>query len=147
MTRRSHTNDVHLGGHRSHIFGNGEVDPFSRAYSNKSSSKPTVLHAAVLDQRIAAVSLEGCLSDWVSVVRTPISLNQMGNVVQGALEVADLPDLASLIAPRSLSIRSPVDARGDPLSGKTMEQIFGVVREAYRRAKASDRLSLEAGSR
>ena len=106
---------------------------------------PAVLTAAVLDQRIAAVSIEGGLTDWVSVVRTPMSRNQMGNVVQGILEVADLPDLASLLAPRPLTIWSPVDAEGILVSARLLEQVYGVVRGAYRRAMVSDRLEIEAG--
>jgi dienelactone hydrolase len=107
---------------------------------------PVVLHAAVLDQQIKQVTIEGAVISWDNVVRTPISKNQFANVVPGALAYYDLPDLAVLIAPRPLTIRGAVDAAGRPVSQEQLEQTYHAAREAYRRLGAEKNLRLEAGS-
>ena len=64
------------------------------------------------DPRIEKVTLERSLVSWSAVVRTPISYNQLTNVVPGALAVYDLPDLAARLAPRRLTIRDTLDPAG-----------------------------------
>lgn len=56
---------------------------------------PVALHAAALDGRFREITLENSLKSWLSVVETPISVNQLTNVVPGVLKVYDLPDLES----------------------------------------------------
>src|SRR5207302_691270 len=55
------------------------------------SAGPIALHAAALDPRIKAVTLEQALVSWSAVVKTPVTYNQLTNVVPGALKVYDLP--------------------------------------------------------
>jgi hypothetical protein len=101
-----------------------------------------VLHAAALDERIQSVTLERCVLSWTAVARTPLSINQLTNVVPGALKVYDLPDLAAAIAPRTLTLRSMVDATLQPVTRTEMEATFAGVRSAYAALKADDRLTL-----
>lgn len=101
------------------------------------------LHAAALDPRVQAVTLENCLLSWSNVVRTPISYNQLTNVVPGVLKHYDLPELATMIAPRPLTIRNPVDAQGRPVSQKVLEETYAVTREHYRKLGAEKNLVLE----
>jgi cephalosporin-C deacetylase-like acetyl esterase len=108
------------------------------------AAAPVALHAAALDGRISAVTLEGGLVSWSSVVQTPLSRGQLANVVPGALEVYDLPDLAAAVAPRPLTIRHPVDAAGVPVSRAELEKAYAVARAAYRAAGAEEKLILEA---
>ena len=54
---------------------------------------PVALHAALFDGRIGEVTLENSLKSWQSVVETPISINQLTNVVPGVLRYYDLPEL------------------------------------------------------
>ncbi len=110
------------------------------------SAAPIVLHAAALDPRIAEVTLEGMVVSWSSVVRIPLSKGQLANVVPGALQAYDLPDLAAAIAPRPLAIRNPVDAAGNPLRQPELEEAYAAARAAYRAAGAEKRLVLEAGN-
>jgi hypothetical protein len=56
------------------------------------------LHAAALDGRIREVTLEKTLKSWQSVVETPISTNQLTNVVPGVLKHYDLPELEKSLA-------------------------------------------------
>ncbi len=78
----------------------------------RGSVVPVALHAAALDARIKSLRIERGLASWELVVRTPVSHNQLANVVPGALSVYDLPDLAASLAPRPLSFFEPVDGAG-----------------------------------
>jgi len=80
------------------------------------SAGPAALHAAALEPRIKSLTLEKALVSWSAVVKTPLSHNQLTNVVPGALKVYDLPDLAKAIAPRKLTINNPVDPVGKPVA-------------------------------
>jgi hypothetical protein len=61
------------------------------------------------------LTLEKSLVSWSSLLESGISQGQLANVVPGALEIYDLPDLAALLAPRKLTIREAVDALGRPI--------------------------------
>lgn len=107
---------------------------------------PVVLHAALFDERVTAVTLEGAVPSWENVLRTPVSHNQLANVVPGALKVYDLPDLAAALAPRPLTVRNPVDAAGKPLSKVAAEEAYRNVRAAYKAAGAADKFTLVVGT-
>src|SRR5262249_10778724 len=91
---------------------------------------------------IKDVALERSLVSWGDVVEKGYSRDQLGNVVAGALQVYDLPDLAARLAPRPLRIQSPVDAMGKPVSQADLEQIYAACIKAHGR---SSRLELRAG--
>jgi dienelactone hydrolase len=107
------------------------------------SAAPIVLHAAMMNDRVKSVTIDGGLVSWDNVVRTPISTNQLVNAVPGALKVYDLPDLAVAIAPRPLTIRNPVDAAGKPLTKEAAEEAYRAVRAAYKTANAADKFVIE----
>ncbi len=92
-----------------------------------------VLHAALLDEHglIKKVTLERALVSWSDVVERGVSRNQMGNVVPGVLEAYDLPDLAARLAPLPLTIDSPVDAMGEPVSQAALERSYARCAESY----------------
>jgi cephalosporin-C deacetylase-like acetyl esterase len=107
------------------------------------SAAPIVLHAAAISDRVKAVTIDGGLVSWDNVVRTPISHNQLANVVPGVLAVYDLPDLAAAIAPRPLTIRNPVDAASKPLTKEQAEEAYKGVRAAYKAVNAADKFVIE----
>ena len=78
------------------------------------SAGPLALHAAALDTRVKQTTLEQSLASWADVVRTPVSYDQLTNVVPGVLRVYDLPELAKVVAPRGLVIRDSRDAAQKP---------------------------------
>ena len=94
---------------------------------------PIVLHAALLDRDglIKEVDLERSLVSWTDVVEKGISRGQIGNVVPGALESYDLPDLAARLAPRPLRISAPVDAMGRPIAKSDAERAYAACIKAY----------------
>jgi cephalosporin-C deacetylase-like acetyl esterase len=105
---------------------------------------PIALHAAAIDRRIKRVTLEQSLVSWSSVVQTPLGQDQLTNVVPGALEVYDLPDLAAAFAPRPLTIRRAVDPVGKPLAQAELESAYTPARSAYTRLEAEMSLILAA---
>jgi cephalosporin-C deacetylase-like acetyl esterase len=68
--------------------------------------------AGALEPRIAAVAAERSLVSWMEMARSRTHRVPASLVVPGVLRDFDLPDLATLIAPRPLSISAPVDAEG-----------------------------------
>ncbi len=104
---------------------------------------PIALHAAALEPAIESVTIEQSVLSWAAVVRSPISYNQLTNVVPGALKSYDLPDLAALIAPRPLTIREPWDPQWQPVTQAVLDETYANARKAY--AKAGGKLVLAAG--
>jgi cephalosporin-C deacetylase-like acetyl esterase len=51
------------------------------------AASPVVLHAAAINDRVKAVTIDGGLVSWDNVIRTPISHNQLVNVIPGILAV------------------------------------------------------------
>jgi dienelactone hydrolase len=103
---------------------------------------PVVLHAAAFDRRIESTQLEKALVSWSSVVRTPISHNQLASVVPGALKVYDLPDLAAVLAPRALALIDLTDPLGQTLNRNNVEIAYSSCSKAYREAKAERALRI-----
>jgi hypothetical protein len=63
-----------------------------------------LLHAAVMDSRIAGVAIEGGLLSYASIARTPIHRQISSAVIPGVLGRYDLPDLVAVLAPRPLLV-------------------------------------------
>ena len=107
------------------------------------SACPVALHAAALDPRIDAITLIHPLLSWSDVVRTPVSEDQMTNVVPGALAYYDLPDLARAVFPRPLTIKEAVDATGKPVALADVEKAYTAARAAYQKANAGKELTIK----
>ena len=52
---------------------------------------PIALHAAALEPRVVALTLDGAITSWSEVVRTPLTRDQLANVVPGALASTTCP--------------------------------------------------------
>lgn len=123
-------NSIEAQGAEFHMVGVGEA-------------APVALHVAALDPRVKRVTLESGIVSWENVVRTPISYGQLANVVPGVLKVYDLPELAATLAPRTLTIRNPVDAALRPLAQAELDAAYASCRAAYERSGAAKALHLE----
>jgi len=111
----------------------------------RGTAGPIALHAAVFEPRIVDVSLDGAITSWSDVVRTPLTRDQLTNVVPGALAFYDLPDLVAAIAPRPVKIHSAVDPSGRPVMRERVEAAYAVARNAYRERGAQTSLTVSAG--
>ncbi|MCE9532618.1 MAG: acetylxylan esterase [Planctomycetes bacterium] len=99
------------------------------------SASAIALHVAALDQRISKTSVENGVLSWTNVATTAVSFDQLTHVVPNALAVYDLPELASLIAPRALWIRGTLDAALKPVSRKVVEETYAPAIATYRSLK------------
>ena len=91
-----------------------EVDPEQVRLVGIERGGPVALHAAALEPRFTEVAIEEAIESWIDVVATPLARGQLEQIVPGALERYDLPDLVRAIAPRPVQVRRPVDATGEP---------------------------------
>ncbi len=73
---------------------------------------PAALHAAVFWQCFNNVKIIGAIASWEDVANAYHSKDQLGNVVPGALNYYDLPNLMRLATETHIEIISPVDAEG-----------------------------------
>jgi pimeloyl-ACP methyl ester carboxylesterase len=105
---------------------------------------PIALHAAALDQKVASLTLDSALVSWAAVAETPVSRDQLSNVVPGALAVYDLPELAAAVAPRPLTIRAAVDGTGAPVDQAELEKAYAPCKTSYRDQNAEGKLLLSA---
>jgi hypothetical protein len=88
---------------RVHLIGIGEAGP-------------PVLHAAAMEPDLfASIRLERSLVSWSNVVRTPVTINQLINVIHGALRIYDLPDLQASIPAEKIIVVEPKKADGTPV--------------------------------
>lgn len=107
------------------------------------SAAPIALHTAALSPIVKQTTIEKGLISWTNVVHTPVSYDQLTHIIPGALKVYDLPDLATLIAPRGLTIRGAVDAAGKPVAKEMLEGEYSNAKSAYLKAKLEKKFVLD----
>jgi dienelactone hydrolase len=95
----------------------------------KGLSAIDLLHAAVVDSRIAGLTLEGAVISYASIARNPIHRRVFDAVLPGVLTEYDLPDLVSALAPRLVRIVNARSQLGNPVRVRK-------VRTAYTSANA-----------
>ncbi|MEE2887356.1 MAG: hypothetical protein VX951_07975, partial [Planctomycetota bacterium] len=69
------------------------------------AGQAVVLHAAFLDRRVVAVRLTSPLLSWTALVSQPLQTRRIGDIVPGALELYDLPDLVAALEKRGCKVR------------------------------------------
>jgi dienelactone hydrolase len=111
------------------------------------SAAPVVLHAAALEPALQSVALEGCVISWTNVAQTPLTVNQLTNVVPGALKTYDLPDLAAALAPRPLTLSKVANARGELASQSDVDAAYASARAAYQQHQAGAKLIVEGAGK
>jgi hypothetical protein len=73
-----------------------------------------LLHAALLDSRIGALTLDNGLVSYRMIFDTPLHRNASEVLVPGAVRQYDLKDLIAALAPRKVTVLNPRDATGAP---------------------------------
>jgi hypothetical protein len=71
-----------------------------------------VLYAALVDERIRRVALEGLLSSYEAVTSQRVHRNVFEQVVPGILKHCDIPDLLAALKPRPVAVLSTADPLG-----------------------------------
>ena len=120
-----------------------EVDPKRIAAAGHGMGGLIVLFAAAFDDRIGAVASTGALVSYSAIAESNLYSHRFGAFGPGFLTTFDLPDVASLIAPRPLLIHNAVDALHRVLDPEAVKQAYRVAASAYRTAGQADRFQVQ----
>jgi cephalosporin-C deacetylase-like acetyl esterase len=104
-----------------------DVDPAKISGWGAGAMGIVLLHAAALDPVIREVTIDKTLISYRAAVEAPMTRNLAQSVIPGVLRRYDLEDLIVAIAPRAVSIRSPIDGEGNPVGRDGAEQALSWV--------------------
>jgi dienelactone hydrolase len=102
---------------------------------------PAIL-AAGLDHRVAGVVCEECLVSFVGRTTRPWTGVPMGLIAPNILDVGDVAQLASLVAPRAMVISRGIEPEGEIASQSRLDEAFTFTRSVYSLLSAADKLAL-----
>jgi len=114
-----------------------DVEISSLSAIGKGEAAVVLLHAAVLDDRIRNLTLEGMLVSYESVAEWKIHYQVFESVVPGALASYDLPDLAASLAPRGVKIINATNPRKQIMELQDVKRIYVATEKAFAAAGAS----------
>ena len=110
----------------------------------REEAAPVALHAAAFEPALAGVALIEPLVSYRSLATERYyDPAFIPTAVAGALTGYDLPDLAASLAPRKLLMVNPVSGSGSRAGTDLIEKELSVVRSAYARAEARERLKVQ----
>lgn len=104
----------------------------------------TLLHAAVLDERIKRVALDRMLVSYNSAVNYKLHRDLFESVVPGVLRSYDLPDLAAALAPRAVWIVDAQDPLGKLVRVPEAKKAYARAIEAFKALQSESKLRMEA---
>jgi hypothetical protein len=94
------------------LVGRPDVDSGSIQGIGIGRGSVPLLYAAVFDERIRSLELEGMLASYQSIIDSRLHRNAFEQILPGVIRYFDLSDLVKALAPRTVSVRRPVDAMG-----------------------------------
>lgn len=103
---------------------------------------PALLHAAVIDERIASVVFQQAVPSWRMVVERPLHRNLYQIAVPGALKHYDLDELLVALDGRPVTIVNPCDPTGRPISHREFRDRCRMVFDSDVRLGRSGRVRL-----
>jgi hypothetical protein len=89
------------------------------------------LLAGLFEPEITAIAVRGGLSGYLAVEASPFTYTPMDVVVPGILQVGDVADIASAIAPHPLLVEAIVDGRNIRLDDQGAAAALGPAAERY----------------
>ncbi len=109
----------------SYLAGRAEVDAKRISAIGHGMGGLVVLYAAAFDERIRSAAITGSLVSYAAIAASELYSHRFGAFGPGFLRGFDLPDAASLIAPRPLTIHNAVDALHRVLPVETAREAYG----------------------
>jgi cephalosporin-C deacetylase-like acetyl esterase len=119
-----------------------DVDPDHIVAFGRRNGAVSVLYAAVVDERLKKIVLEGMLESYQTIVDQKIHRQVFESVVSSVLRFYDLPDLVAALAPREVWMVNSVDAMGHAVRSQQAESTYAFAKQAFRLAGQPDRLHL-----
>lgn len=109
----------------------------------KSGMSPVMTHAAAFDSSFKRIALIEPYTSYRSIAMTRFyNPHDVHSIVPGALTTYDLPDLASLLAPKRLYMVNVKAAAGADAGKEIEDADFSVISNAYTKRKAENRFKL-----
>ncbi|MGH9327278.1 MAG: acetylxylan esterase [Terriglobia bacterium] len=100
------------------------------------------LLGALYDPNVRAVAVHGGLASFLSMLDDSFIYVPEDVVVPGSLEIGDIADIASALAPRPLTLEGTVDGRDCLVAASTLHRELQPIEEAYQSEPSS--LSINA---
>jgi hypothetical protein len=101
------------------------------------------LLTALYEPQIQAVYVHGGLLSYATLLKGAFVYQPADATIRGLLRIADLPDIAAALAPRTLRLELLVDGCNRPVSRTQIEETYHLARAAYARTEKPDRLSID----
>ncbi len=102
-----------------------DVDTSRLAVSGRGGAGIPVLFAALFDERISSVALDGTLLSYESVVDARIHQGIVDQIVPSVLKSFDIPDVVAALAPRRVAVFNPVNPLGQELPLASVRRQYG----------------------
>ena len=119
-----------------------DVDATKIVLWGDSTAALTALLATGLDERISGAVCDRLLASYRSVASLSLPTEVF---IPQILNYADIPQIAALIAPRSLNLVNPVNGENEPLPEETFNIAFGWTRDVYELLRAESQLTITSG--
>jgi hypothetical protein len=120
-----------------------EIDPKRISVIGHGSAGLAALHAAALDDRLRSAAVTASLISYADVVQKEIYTQRYSTFVPGALRKYDLPELASLVAPRPLVVINAVDELQRPVELERAVEAYKPARSIFDLTGAGRAFSVE----
>ncbi len=101
-----------------------EIDATRIALIGQGGAGLPVLHAAALDETVRGAAITGTLATYSAIVDHEMYMQRYVMFTPGVLRKYDLPDVASLVAPRPLVVINAVDQAQRPLDAERAAEVF-----------------------
>jgi cephalosporin-C deacetylase-like acetyl esterase len=108
-----------------------DVDASNIFGFGKDAGAVPMLYAAVLDNRIRRVALEGMLESYGWIIQHRIHRQIFEQIVPGALKYFDLPDLVAALVSRPVWIVNAANGLGHPVPRDEVRDTYGVAARAF----------------
>jgi cephalosporin-C deacetylase-like acetyl esterase len=125
------------------LVARSDVDSAKLSALGRDDAAVPALYAAVFDQRLKALALEGLLVSYQAVVSTRMHRLIFEQIVPGALLDFDLADLVGSIAPRPVWISHPVTPTHTAAPYEEFVKVYEPAATAFKLAGASQALRLQ----
>jgi cephalosporin-C deacetylase-like acetyl esterase len=119
-----------------------EIDPMRLGVLGVGSGGTLATFAAGLDARIKVAVSSGGLLSFDALAASEVSTHRLPELVPGALASFDLPDVATLVAPRTLVLANLVDARHRRVDTALARSTYARAMHAYRALSAEENLRI-----
>ncbi|MCW5981752.1 MAG: acetylxylan esterase [Bryobacteraceae bacterium] len=121
-----------------------DVDPKGVRVIGRGAGALWGLYAAALDPRIDEVLCERPLLSYRALAQVDRYLHSAGVFIRDVLKYFDLPQVAAMLADRSLTLKSPVDAMKRPVDLATARRAYAWTEQVYGNLGAASRFHIDA---